>query len=289
MNNNELEKISSRGGYISEHQLSMYFIFTFAITWGIAATVLIFMPWLVQIWGPLSLDNPYYFTLWMIAVYGPPISAFSIIFISYGKKGLKIYLKRLLNWRFGVIGVVLLISIPIIGTCANFIYIAMGGQPKELSEPWYILLLLSVFMLIYDPGPMEELGWRGFALPKLQQKYSALWSSIILGFIWAVWHIPAFYIAALPQSSFSLPLFIISTIALAIIMTVAYNKSEGSIPLAFLLHWLINLNGMYFNVEDITFFLVETILYICLAVLLIIIFSPKNLGKSRYTTPLPEI
>ena len=289
MNNNELEKKSSRGGYISEHQLSMYFISTFAITWGIAVAVLIFMPWLVQIWGPLSLDNPYYFTLWMIAVYGPPISAFSIIFISYGKNGLKIYLKRLLNWRFGVIGIVLLISIPIIGTCANFIYIAMGGQPKELSEPWYILLLLSVFMLIYDPGPMEELGWRGFALPKLQQKYSALWSSIILGFIWAVWHIPAFYIAALPQSSFSLPLFIISTIALAIIMTVAYNKSEGSIPLAFLLHWLINLNGMYFNVEDITFFLVETILYICLAVFLILILGPKNLGESRYTTPLPEI
>jgi len=160
MNNNDLEKRLSRRGLIREHQLLMYFIFTFAITWGIAAVVLIFMPWIVQVWGPLSLDNPYYFTLWMIAVYGAPISAFIIIAVSYGKNGLEIYLKRLLNWRFGVIGILLLVSIPLIGTCANFIYIAMGGQPKEISEPWHILLLLSLFMLIYDPGPMEELGWR---------------------------------------------------------------------------------------------------------------------------------
>ena len=186
-------------------------------------------------------------------------------------------------------GVIIIVSIPLIGTCANIIYIAVGGDPKENSQPWYTLILLSLFMLIYDPGPMEELGWRGFALPKLQQKYSALWSSIILGFIWAIWHLPAFYIAALPQGSFSLPVYIISTIALAIIITVAYNKSEGSIPLAFLLHWLINLNGLYFDVTNATFFLIETIIYIGWAVLLIIVFGPKNLGESRYTTPLPDL
>ena len=289
MSNNELERNSSIGNFIIEHQLLMFFIFAFAITWGIAGAFFILMPWLIQVWGPVSLDNPYYFTIWMIAVYGSPISAFIIISISYGKKGLQTYLKRLLNWRFGIVGIVLLVSIPIVGICANFIYIAIGGQPKEISQPWYGLILLSLFMLIYDPGPMEELGWRGFALPHLQQKYNALWSSIILGFIWGIWHLPAFFIAALPQSSLSLPIFIISTIALAIIMTAAYNKSEGSIPLAYLLHWLINLMGLYFNTIDFTFFLIETILYICVAVLLIIIFGPKNLGESRYTTPLPDI
>ena len=142
-------------------------------------------------------------------------------------------------------------------------------------------------MLLYDPGPMEELGWRGFALPHLQRKHNALWSGIILGLIWGVWHLHAFYIAALAQSSLSLPIFIIMTISLSIIMTAAYNKSEGSIPLAFLIHWLVNLGGLYFNTQTFTYFLIYTILMTCATVVIIIIFGPENLGESRYTTPIP--
>ena len=288
MNNKEIQENSGIRKFFLEHQLPLFFVFAFAITWGIAASVLLFMPIYIEAWGPVNLENPNYRALWMIAVYSPAISAITVISIAYGKQGLRAYLKRLLNWRFKILGIVILISVFVMAIFANFIYLAIGGTPKPIEQPWYLIILFCLFCLIYDPGPMEELGWRGLALPELQKRYSALWSSIILGFIWGIWHIPAFYISALSQSSFSLPIFIIETTSLAIIMTVAYNKgSKGSIPLAFLIHWAVNLSGLFYNIADVRFFLIQTILFTCLAVLLIILFGHENLGDEKYTNAVP--
>ena len=144
---------------------------------------------------------------------------------------------------------------------------------------------MALFALIADPGPMEELGWRGFALPLLQQRFSALGASVLLGIIWGLWHLPAFYISATPQSAFSLPIFLLGTVAYAIIMTALYNGSGGSIPLAFLFHWQIN------NAFDLGVFpegmLISTLLFTAAAIVFIIALGPRNLGRAKLTEPLP--
>ncbi len=63
MNTNELKNNKSIQNYINDHQLSMFFVFAFAITWGMAGTFLLLMPLLIQVWGPVNMDNPYYFTI----------------------------------------------------------------------------------------------------------------------------------------------------------------------------------------------------------------------------------
>jgi membrane protease YdiL (CAAX protease family) len=95
--------------------------------------------------------------------------------------------------------------------------------------------------LVLDPGPLgEELGWRGFALPRLLHNCSALIASVIVGLIWGLWHLPAFFINGLPQNQFSLPAFLVACVALSVLMTWVYQHTQGSILFAVLIHWLFN-------------------------------------------------
>lgn len=92
-----------------------------------------------------------------------------------------------------------------------------------------------------DPGPLgEELGWRGFALPRLLKRRSALSAGVILGIIWGVWHLPAFIIAGTPQNNMSFPIFMISIVALSVLMTWAFKGTRGSVLAAALIHWAFN-------------------------------------------------
>ena len=92
-----------------------------------------------------------------------------------------------------------------------------------------------------DPGPLgEELGWRGFALPRLLKGRSALSAAIIVGVIWGVWHLPAFILAGTPQNNMSFPLFMIGIVALSVLMTWAFKGTSGSVLVAALIHWAFN-------------------------------------------------
>ena len=74
-----------------------------------------------------------------------------------------------------------------------------------------------------------------FALPMLQRRFSALTASVILGLIWGVWHLPSFFISGMSQNAYSIPAFIAGSVVLAILMTVVYNGTGGSVLLAFLI------------------------------------------------------
>src|SRR5262249_59224222 len=80
----------------------------------------------------------------------------------------------------------------------------------------------------------------GFALPRLLQRHSALTASLILGLIWGIWHLPAFFLSGLPQNQLSLPAFLVGTVALSVLMTWVYQHTHGSILFAILIHWIFN-------------------------------------------------
>ena len=102
-----------------------------------------------------------------------------------------------------------------------------------------ITAILGSFLA--DPGPLgEELGWRGFALPRLLKGRSALSAGVILGVIWGVWHLPAFILAGTPQNNMSFPLFMIGIVALSVLMTWAFKGTSGSVLAAVLIHWTFN-------------------------------------------------
>lgn len=272
---------------MKRHPLPAFFIFSFAITWGLGALFFLFASRFEPLFGEPDLGKPFYKAWFHLAVYGPALSAFVVIAMTHGAGGVRAYARRLLHWRVSIqwyAGVVL--GVPIIHICSRLIYTAVGGSAQPYPfDPWYMVIPGALLGLVSDPGPMEELGWRGFALPHLQRRLSALWASVVLGVIWGVWHLPAFYISAAPQSAFSFPFFLLGSVSYSIVMTALYNGTGGSIPLAFLFHWQINNAfglGIYPKGEWIT-----PLLFAFVAIILAVILGPRNLGREKYTEAVP--
>ena len=94
------------------------------------------------------------------------------------------------------------------------------------------------FMLIL--GPVEEFGWRGLALPLMQRRLAPIWAGLILGLIWGVWHLPAFFLSGTPQSAWGFTPFLIGSVAVSVMLTPLFNASRGSILLAALFHFQLN-------------------------------------------------
>ena len=212
-----------------------YLAITFGLSWSVVSVLILFPDQVTSWFGELSAKNP----LFMLVVYTPAIAAFILVIRHAGFPGLRRYLSRLLLWRvhWGWY-VFILAGIPLLfyGGAA-----LKGNLISEAipSSSGYELLAALAFMLVL--GPIEEFGWRGFAQPLLQRRFAPIWAGLILGTIWGAWHIPAFFLSGIPQSSWSFLPFFIGSIAIGVIVTPLFNASRGSILLPILLHWqLIN-------------------------------------------------
>ena len=89
-------------------------------------------------------------------------------------------------------------------------------------------------------GPIEELGWRGIALPLLQRRLAPLWASLILGVVMAVWHTPAFFLSGTKQSGWAIGPFFVGVVAISVILAAMFNASRGSLLVAVLFHAQMN-------------------------------------------------
>lgn len=102
------------------------------------------------------------------------------------------------------------------------------------------LPMLTLFVYVFFlGGPLgEEPGWRGFALPRLQRRYGPLVGSLILGVIWAFWHLPIFWIPAwaLPPTMLNIVMFVSAATAFTVVMTWVFNNTKGSLFMAVLVH-----------------------------------------------------
>jgi uncharacterized protein len=212
-----------------------FFVLTFAIAWGLVGLYLAVPGPIEAAFGPLRAAHP----LFILAVYAPAISAFILVLRYGGTQGLGRFLSRLLLWRCHPGWYVLLI----VGLPATFFLgAAIGGtltREAMTQPPFGELLGLVAFMLVL--GPLEEFGWRGYALPLLQRLMAPVWSGLVLGVIWGVWHLPAFLLGGTPQSGWSFLPFLIGATAVSVILTGFFNAARGSILVAILFHWQLNM------------------------------------------------
>jgi membrane protease YdiL (CAAX protease family) len=113
----------------------------------------------------------------------------------------------------------------------------LGGKPAGLTTPLPALSAIA-FMLVL--GPVEELGWRGVALPLLQRRMAPVWAGLVLGVIWGLWHLPAFFVGGTPQSGWGFGAFFAGAVAVSVILTAFFNRSGGSLLWAALFHFQLN-------------------------------------------------
>ena len=113
--------------------------------------------------------------------------------------------------------------------------------PKFPSLWQWPMVAINFVAVLLVGGPLgEEFGWRGFALPIMQTRFGAVRSNVALGAIWALWHLPLFWMTGTAQSQLPFGLFFALTIALSVIYTWLFNNTEGSVLLAMLFHASIN-------------------------------------------------
>jgi CAAX protease family protein len=216
--------------------LRIYFWLAFAITWGAGGLGL-----LAGAYRPEGASLPAR-ALHYVAAFGPSLAGFIMTYHVAGRAGLRRLLVRTiptfsgLPWYLAV-----LIGFP----AANLLVARLLAPESVLGLPsWDRVLYLLPLTLVTDTGPLgEEFGWRGFALPRMLQRWQPLTAALILGAIWWAWHLPTFFISTLSQSQLSIPVFLINSLSLSVIMTWLYLRTRGDLLLMILVHVVANYCG----------------------------------------------
>jgi membrane protease YdiL (CAAX protease family) len=221
---------------MSQRPVRIYFRLVFALTWGVGAVGL-FAPRWIRALPQLTSSNP----LWYVAASVPGLVGLLLTAYYDGRQGMRRLLARLIPWRVGLHWyLIVLIGFPLLGLLAGRIaglFSASQGRASHWGQFYYQLLPT----LMTDPGPLgEELGWRGFALPRLLERWSPLTASLLLGVIWGLWHLPIFFIPGLPQSRLSFAVFLLGTISLCIIDTWIFLRTDGNLVPMILVHLMSN-------------------------------------------------
>ena len=233
----------------------------------------------------------------IIAGYGPAFSAIIVTSLVSGRTGIRKLFSKLLLWRSGIKWYAVVLLLPaVIATAGLALQQLLGYGSAELSKHQLlnlgppgssvfvqILLLAFVFIIGFD-GFGEEFGWRGFALPRMLEKYSALMASLVLGVLWAFWHLPYAMTLGTSMSEHPFYYFIPGIVASSILTTWIYNNTKGSILMAILFHATGNLSYMvlpvFFPGIDTAGIFISVVQW---AVVIVILFieGPQYLSRGK--------
>jgi pimeloyl-ACP methyl ester carboxylesterase/membrane protease YdiL (CAAX protease family) len=173
---------------------------------------------------------------------GPLVGAFVMAAITEGKAGVKALWNRFWNRNIRIKWLlVILLTFPLLELAANLFARTLDGQAYLFlipNSPWMVIYGF-VQAFIFN-GLLEEFGWRGYALPRFQARWSALTSSILLGIIWAAWHIPSFFIQGRSLYQVNFWTWAPNIILLSVIYTWIFNNTKGSVLAVALFHAATN-------------------------------------------------
>lgn len=224
--------------FIRKHPLATYFGLAYAITW------IIHIPLALSAQGLLDVTLPA--GLHFLGAYGPMLAAFIVTGITRGTPGLRDLLGRMSRWHVGIGWLFIAVFSPAVLFLVSAVIVRAWigawpdfGQFGHISEfptlGWFAGWI--VWTLTFGLG--EETGWRGFALSHLQRNQSARSATLILGVLWALWHLPQFFYN-FDMTSFGVIAFTVSILSGALLLTWLYNSTRGSVLVTTLWHGAFN-------------------------------------------------
>lgn len=216
-----------------------YFVLTYAISW--------------LLWLPAVLRTNVYSDLpevvglaGMFAVLGPTIAAFILVGRESGRAGIGQMLRRAFATGFSKRWwLPTLLLMPIIGLLTAAVLSLLGIETPEWTAPTLVTALGTAVAILFIGGGLEEFGWRGYALDRMQNGKNALTASLVLGFFWGLWHLPLFFMEGTTQAEGAIPVweFILQIMVLSVLFTWLYNNTGGSLLVAILFHTIGNTAG----------------------------------------------
>lgn len=222
--------------------LTKYFLFTYLLSWTCFISVAILsqatiaissgLAVLQQVLVFLGIITPSLVALWLTARAGMPGQTQKLL-NKIGKWKMNI------KWYLFAGGFLVVIKLFV----ALIYKLITGIWPVFGQEAWYILVVAIIFSTWVQAG--EEIGWRGFALPRMTVRFGLPLSTLLLGILWACWHLPLFFVKGASTFGQSFPLYLTQVTALSVIIGWLYWRTQGSLLLTMLMHAAVN------NTKDI--------------------------------------
>ena len=219
------------------------------------------------------------------ASWTPNIAAFLVLGVILREKGgIRNLVSGWGKWRVGMRWYLAALSPLFIALLAAGVFIVLGGSPIAPEQPIGSPLLMSLFVSLITGATGEELGWRGFLLPRLQQRFNALISSLIVGVIWAIWHLPLWFIPGYGWDVIPYWAFALGAISTSVIFTWVLNNTVGSLVMASIIHLMMNFGmsvvgilGLIPSPRD--GWMIASILFAIYAVMIVMIAGPSRLSR----------
>ncbi|MGE5106357.1 MAG: CPBP family intramembrane glutamic endopeptidase [Sphingobacteriales bacterium] len=214
--------------FSQRHPLIVYFTLAYAIAWG-GILLINFWNGFHVFYGQSVLSNgigKQIMFIWFAMLAGPGIAGLFLKYIVDGKEGLKQMLSLLVRWKVSIqwyAAALLIMPALVVLVIYSFVFISKNYSPGLMLGTGIGAGLIGGFF--------EEIGWTGFALPKLQLRYTPFVAAIILGLIHAVWHLPADYLGGISFYKelywLHFLLWIIALTAFRVLAVWIYNHSNS--------------------------------------------------------------
>ena len=219
--------------------LLRFFLLTFTVTWTCFLAV-------IALGGfPPGTPRPWLRALLFLGVVAPAMVALALTARAEGSAGVRALLDRIaklqVSARWYVFALGYLVAIKLAAALVH--HLLFGTWPRFNTETWYLMLAAIPISTVVQAG--EELGWRGYALPRLAERMGLGLASIALGVLWALWHLPLFYLVGVESYGQSFVPYLLQVTAISVAMAWLYWRTHMSLVLVMLMHAAIN------NTKDI--------------------------------------
>ena len=276
------ETISYKAKAFEARNLMFYFLIALGLPWISGLLFILGVLKFPEDGSGLDFVNLVTIILYMLQMISPSLAAFVVTALTEGKPGVRVLWGRFWNRNLSIKWLlVALLFVPTARLIANIIIRTLAGQNYPFIVPD---LTLSLFISSFITTAMaEEFGWRGYVLPRFQARWSALTSSIILGFIWASWHYPGIFMPRAYLYQRNVWEFTLWIILVSVIYTWIFNNTNGNVLAVILFHTMTNIAVIwcctYEAVNPLDLILYGV--YLLAVILIVIIFGPKNLVRQR--------
>ncbi len=248
-------------------------------------------------WGPLAvfqitaisfvgnkMGPPWAIALYMLGGFVPSGVAVALIGFREGRTGLGRLWRRMTQVRIGWGMYLAAIAIVAFGTICQIGLNNLLGHTFDLN---LFLIQLPSLLPLFVLGPLsEELGWRGFAQDRLQQRYSPQATGVIVGIVWAFWHLPLFFMPGTSQHELGIPFlgFLFGIVSMSLMFAWLHNHTGGSVWAAIFFHWIYTYAGQVVatGVRRSTLYnWLEYTPYLLAALLLVVVWNQEARSRTR--------
>jgi membrane protease YdiL (CAAX protease family) len=260
--------MSRLASVVKRHPLITFFLLAYALSWW---------PWILYAFD--LLPQP-------IVGFGPFLAAVLMLAITSGKTSIVRLLRRMVQWRVGLRWYAVALLLPMAITLAAAAFnVLLGAQAPSAADVGGWTGLFSTFaILLLVPGlggAWEEPGWRGYALPRLQARRSALIASLILWVGVAVWHLPLMIVGEVHWSD------IVFLLGFVIVFNWVFNNSNGSVLILMLMHAMNNtisgsfISPMFSGADSVRQAWLFAALWCAVAIVVVIVYGPEHLSRKH--------